>query len=167
MTRRPSAAPLAAAPLAAVFAAALALTACQPRPEAPPAPDAPAAETAQTSATQTSVIEAPASVIPASTSAAQTPALQTPRPKIRVPEARLPEGPDMAPRRVPLEPGSCRAEIGEAASARLVQRCIRVSPATHPPCHADNPCAMIQEEIDRGCAMWTETDQPLPKECAA
>lgn len=147
----------------AALAAALVLTACQPRAEAPPAPEAPTVATAQAPVIST------ASVIPASTRAAPSPALQTPRPrpKTRVPEARPPESPNMAPRRVPLEPGGCRAEIGEAASARLVQRCIRVSPATHPPCHADNPCAMIQEEIDRGCAMWTETDQPLPKECAA
>ncbi|WP_205570751.1 hypothetical protein [Brevundimonas naejangsanensis] len=149
----------------AACAAALVLAACHPRAEAPPAPEAPAANTAaaQTPFNASAAVSAPA-MIPASTSAPQ---VQAPAPKTRVPEARLPEGPDMAPRRVPLEPGSCRAEIGEAASARLVRRCIRVSPATHPPCHADNPCAMIQEEIDRGCAMWTETDQPLPKECAA
>src|SRR5688500_15564093 len=37
---------------------------------------------------------------------------------------------------------TCRDAIGEEASAGLVQRCIAVSPATHPPCNALNPCEM-------------------------
>lgn len=81
-------------------------------------------------------------------------------------EARLPEGPDMAPRPVPLEDArACRETLGEAASARLVQRCIAVSPATRPPCHASNPCNLIQSEIDRSCAMWTRDGETPPKEC--
>ena len=52
--------------------------------------------------------------------------------------------------------------IGEAAAARLVERCIKVSPATHPPCHADNPCALIRGEIDRSCKLW---DKDPPAEC--
>ncbi len=40
------------------------------------------------------------------------------------------------------QPGSCLAEVGPDASARLVERCIAVSPATHPPCNAANPCEM-------------------------
>lgn len=59
----------------------------------------------------------------------------------------------------------CSAEIGAAAAARLVERCIKVSPATHPPCNALNPCAMIQSEIDRSCAMFPEGEKPA--ECAA
>ena len=35
------------------------------------------------------------------------------------------------------------------AAQRLVDRCIAVSPATHPPCNVANPCEMIQGEIDR------------------
>lgn len=64
------------------------------------------------------------------------------------------------------EPGSCLAEIGAQASARLVQRCIAVSPATRPPCNAVNSCEMIQGEIERSCALWTRDGDP-PAECAA
>jgi len=64
------------------------------------------------------------------------------------------------------EPGSCLNEIGAAASARLVQRCIMVSPATHPPCNAANPCAMIQGEIDRACEMYAP-GEAKPAECGA
>ncbi len=48
---------------------------------------------------------------------------------------------------------SCRAEIGTVAAQRLVRSCLAVSPATHPPCNASNPCSFITDEIDRGCAM--------------
>ena len=83
----------------------------------------------------------------------------------REPEARLPEGPDMAPQRVPLDQRPCLETLDEAASARLVQRCIAVSPATRPPCHASNPCDLIQGEIDRSCAMWARDGETPPKEC--
>lgn len=62
--------------------------------------------------------------------------------------------------------GSCLAEIGVEASDRLVRRCIAVSPATHPPCNAANPCAMVQGEIDRACAMYGP-DEARPTECGA
>lgn len=64
------------------------------------------------------------------------------------------------------EPGSCRAEIGEAAAIRLVERCVMVSPASHPPCHPDNPCTLIQGEIDRSCAMYGP-DETKPAQCGA
>ena len=86
-------------------------------------------------------------------------------PQVREPEARLPEGPDMAPQPVPLDDRPCREALGKAASTRLVQRCIAVSPATRPPCHASNPCNLIQSEIDRSCAMWTRDGETPPKEC--
>src|SRR5690606_30308357 len=110
------------------------LTACQPRPEPPPAPDAP--------------VPAPSTPVPpkAGEAAAATPPPVVQAAAPREPEARPPEGPKMTPRRVPLDEG-CNAEIGRPAAARLVERCIRVSPATHPPCNAENPCEMIQEEI--------------------
>lgn len=64
--------------------------------------------------------------------------------------------------------GQCRAEIGETAAQALADRCRVVSPATHPPCNAANSCRMIQDEIDRSCAMWDkDTSQPKPKECTA
>lgn len=65
-----------------------------------------------------------------------------------------------------VEPGSCLAEIGARASARLVERCIMVSPATRPPCNAVNPCTMIQGEIDRACGQYGP-GETKPAECAA
>jgi hypothetical protein len=63
-------------------------------------------------------------------------------------------------------PSACREEIGQAAAERLVERCVRVSPATHPPCNVANPCEMIQGEIDRACAMYGP-GETRPAECAA
>lgn len=63
------------------------------------------------------------------------------------------------------QPVSCREELGEAAAIRLVERCVQVSPASHPPCHPDNPCALIQGEIDRSCAGYPAGQQP--EQCGA
>jgi len=62
-------------------------------------------------------------------------------------------------------PKTCLEEKGQAGAEQLVQRCIAVSPATHPPCNVQNPCQMIQEEIDRACAMYKEGEKK-PSECA-
>jgi hypothetical protein len=62
--------------------------------------------------------------------------------------------------------GSCSADIGAAAAAKLVERCIAVSPATHPPCNAQNECALIQGEIDRSCALYGP-NETRPAECSA
>ncbi|WP_374513043.1 hypothetical protein [Brevundimonas sp.] len=62
--------------------------------------------------------------------------------------------------------GSCQSQIGEAAAARLVERCVMVSPATHPPCNVANPCALIQGEIDRACGFYGP-DDAKPAECSA
>jgi hypothetical protein len=48
---------------------------------------------------------------------------------------------------------SCNQSIGPAKAHRLVEQCLMVSPATHPPCNAANACALIQDEIHRGCAI--------------
>lgn len=65
-------------------------------------------------------------------------------------------------------PPQCRAEIGETAAQKLADRCRMVSPATHSPCNAANSCQMIQDEIDRSCALWDkDASQPEPKECKA
>lgn len=132
-----------------VLALALAASACQRT--AAPADPAPAA--------------APA---PAETPSgpAMTPIQTAPPVSSEDPQASIPEGPDMAPRAVQVTDEPCRDAIGAAASARLVQRCIQVSPATHPPCNAANPCALIQGEIDRSCAMYGP-GETKPKECAA
>jgi hypothetical protein len=50
-------------------------------------------------------------------------------------------------------PIACSAEIGAKAAAALVAQCRAVSPATHPPCNAANSCAMIRNEVARGCAV--------------
>lgn len=80
------------------------------------------------------------------------------------PQASIPEGPDMAPQPVPVSEVPCREAIGAVASARLVERCIQVSPATRPPCNAANPCDLIQGEIDRSCKLW-ERDGDPPAAC--
>ena len=64
------------------------------------------------------------------------------------------------------QPTSCRSELGEAAAIRLVERCVAVSPASHPPCHPDNPCQLIQGEIDRSCEMYAP-GETRPAECGA
>ena len=126
-----------------VFALALAVSACQRSGEHPDAAPAPT--------------EAPAGP-------AMTPIQTSPPVASEDTQASIPEGPDMAPRPVPVTDEPCRDAIGETASARLVQRCIQVSPATHPPCNAANPCALIQGEIDRSCKLWQGDGNP-PAEC--
>ena len=60
----------------------------------------------------------------------------------------------------------CLSAIGKAAADRLVERCVQVSPATRPPCNVANPCALIQGEIDRSCAMYGPGED-RPPECRA
>jgi len=48
---------------------------------------------------------------------------------------------------------SCAQSVGQDRAASYVAECLRVSPATHPPCNAANPCAVIVDEIRRGCAL--------------
>ncbi|AWN37256.1 hypothetical protein [Methylobacterium radiodurans] len=59
---------------------------------------------------------------------------------------------------------SCRASVGPSRAAALVARCVAVSPATRPPCNASNPCALIEEEIARGC---DDLDEEAPDFCLA
>ena len=59
---------------------------------------------------------------------------------------------------------SCRDERGQAAAQALADRCRQVSPATRPPCNTANPCALIQAEIDRSCALWADQGD-LPETC--
>ena len=81
------------------------------------------------------------------------------------PAAEAPAAPAPTPEAPEAQPVSCEAERGLEAAQALVDRCIQVSPATHPPCNVANPCAMIQAEIDRSCALWAEDDD-VPAECA-
>jgi hypothetical protein len=48
---------------------------------------------------------------------------------------------------------SCREEVGADEAQMYVDQCLEVSPATRPPCNAENPCQLIWDEISRGCAM--------------
>ena len=62
---------------------------------------------------------------------------------------------------------ACRDEIGPVAAKRLAAQCRDASPATHPPCNAVNPCAMMRDEIERSCRMF-QASSPLPVDlCAA
>ncbi|MFT4056827.1 MAG: hypothetical protein QM681_20145 [Novosphingobium sp.] len=60
-------------------------------------------------------------------------------------------------------PIACSSEIGEAAARKLVAQCIAVSPATRPPCNAANSCAMIRNEVARGCAILGEDAAKTPE----
>lgn len=55
---------------------------------------------------------------------------------------------------------ACSKTLGKAKAAVLVDRCIQVSPATHPPCNASNACELIVDEIKRSCALFTNGDAP-------
>ena len=54
----------------------------------------------------------------------------------------------------------CAADVGADEAQALVDRCIQVSPATHPPCNVANPCAMIRGEIERSCALFDQGQRP-------
>ena len=54
---------------------------------------------------------------------------------------------------------SCSEEVGAEQAQTYADQCLEVSPATHPPCNADNPCQMIWSEVWRGCDMLGE-DRP-------
>lgn len=60
---------------------------------------------------------------------------------------------------------SCTLDQGSDGAMELVRRCMAVSPASHPPCNPDNPCQLIQDEIDRACAQYG-ADEAKPAECA-
>jgi hypothetical protein len=94
------------------------------------------------------------------------PAAETPAAAATAPEptpTASPPTPGLLPG---TEVGSCAEERGQAAAQALADQCRQVSPATRPPCNPANPCALIQGEIDRACALWAE-DGDVPAECAA
>jgi hypothetical protein len=63
-----------------------------------------------------------------------------------------------------LEKRSCAEVLGVAEADKLVTTCMRVSPATHPPCNASNPCEVIRSEIQRSCNLFGGS---APAECKA
>lgn len=125
-------------PASLALIAVFGLAACQPPAETPAADTS--ADTAVTPVQSTAVMPADA----------------PPQEEAVVPEGELLGEGDR----------TCRDTIGEAASARLVARCIAVSPATRPPCNADNVCALIQDEIDRACGQYGP-GEAKPAECTA
>lgn len=56
---------------------------------------------------------------------------------------------------------SCAAELGVGAAERRAKVCRNVSPATRPPCNVANSCAMIEDEIARGCALFEGKGSPV------
>ncbi|MEO6830296.1 MAG: hypothetical protein ABI164_10850, partial [Acidobacteriaceae bacterium] len=52
---------------------------------------------------------------------------------------------------------SCSESAGAGKATRLVNECLQVSPATHPPCNVQNSCALIISEIKRSCALLGQT----------
>jgi hypothetical protein len=58
---------------------------------------------------------------------------------------------------------SCLVSAGAKRGAQLVKQCLQVSPATHPPCNAENACSLIVDEIRRGCGLL---GQDAPGFCA-
>jgi hypothetical protein len=79
-----------------------------------------------------------------------------------VPEPYLAPSPGNASA-APSTTGTCLNAVGIERSRQLVNECIQVSPATHPPCNAQNACALIVDEIKRGCAL---IGQGAPGFCA-
>jgi hypothetical protein len=55
---------------------------------------------------------------------------------------------------------SCSSTAGSARARRMVKQCLQVSPATHPPCNAQNSCDLIIDEIKRGCALLDAKERP-------
>jgi hypothetical protein len=47
----------------------------------------------------------------------------------------------------------CIKAVGAERSKKLVDECLQVSPATHPPCNSQNSCDLIIDEIKRSCAL--------------
>ena len=60
----------------------------------------------------------------------------------------------------PAFAASCPDTVGRARAETYVQQCLEVSPATHPPCNAANPCSLIVSEIQRGCRLLTASERP-------
>jgi len=47
----------------------------------------------------------------------------------------------------------CIQAVGAERSKKLVEECLQVSPATHPPCNSQNSCQLIIDEIERSCSL--------------
>lgn len=105
----------------------------------------------------------------ACTPPAEAPADEAPAAETAVQEPIMPaDAPPQEDAVLPPEAGStsCTLDQGSDAAVRLAERCTKVSPASHPPCNPENPCQLIQDEIDRSCAMY-KPGEAKPAECSA
>jgi len=67
----------------------------------------------------------------------------------------------------PANNASCASTVGVEKARQLVNQCIQISPATHPPCNAQNTCELITEEINRGCDLARSVGGKVPTFCQA
>jgi Protein of unknown function (DUF3011) len=58
---------------------------------------------------------------------------------------------------------SCAKTVGKQRAKELAAQCQQISPATYPPCNAENTCQLITDEIRRSCALL---DKEAPAFCA-
>lgn len=59
---------------------------------------------------------------------------------------------------------SCILDQGSDGAIALAERCVAVSPASHPPCNPENPCKLMTDEIERACAQYPAGQKPA--QCA-
>jgi hypothetical protein len=55
---------------------------------------------------------------------------------------------------------SCNQSVGQERASQMVQDCLAVSSATHPPCNAQDSCSLIVDEIRRGCSQLEPRNAP-------
>ena len=55
---------------------------------------------------------------------------------------------------------SCAQSVGQERANQMVQDCLAVSSATHPPCNSQNACSLIVDEIRRGCSQIEPRNAP-------
>jgi hypothetical protein len=55
---------------------------------------------------------------------------------------------------------ACNQSVGQERANQMVQDCLAVSSATHPPCNAQNACSLIVDEIRRGCSQLESRNAP-------
>lgn len=100
---------------------------------------------------------------------AETPADKAPAAEAAAQEPMMPaDAPPQEEAIAPMEASStsCTLDQGSDGAMELVRRCMAVSTASHPPCNPENPCQLIQDEIDRACAAY-KPGETKPAECAA
>lgn len=90
---------------------------------------------------------------------AEAPPAPAPQEETAAVTEAAPEEPAM-PLEEAAQPATCAEELGADAAQLLVDQCLAISPATRPPCNAQNSCDMIRDEIRRGCGFGDAADNP-------